>query len=210
MNTYLFQSLNIINSTQSKPNVMNYLFDDLITVRKHMKNPFNSFIEFLRHSKKTVLLILIVAAITITFTTTISMLLSRIDNYFFPSLGTIRTTGVNASIQFIDWGTIYPGTLTNRSFYVQSRSNIETTLNLTVANWTFRDSEGNNVTGALPIKPADAMNVTWNYTGALVSPGKKIYVTLTLWASNDARFINYLIDKRVEEFSFDIHIYAKE
>lgn len=189
---------------------MNYLLDNLRVVRKHMKNLFNSFIEFLRHSKKTVLLILIVAAITITFTTAISILLTRIDNLTFPSLGTIRTTGVNASIQYIDWGTIYPGTLTNCSFYVQSQSNIETTLNLTAANWTFRDSEGNNVTRSLPIKPADAMNVTWNYTGALVSPGKKIYVTLTLKASNDISFINYLIDERVEEFSFDIHIYAKE
>lgn len=175
-----------------------------------MKNPFNSFIEFLRHSKKTVLLILIVAAITLILSTLISMLLSRIYNYDLPSLGTIRTTGVNASIQFIDWGTIYPGTLTNRSFYVQSQSNIETTLNLTAANWTFRDSEGNNVTGSLPIKPAEAMNVTWNYTGTLVSPGEEIYVTITLWASDDARFINYLIDKKVEEFSFDIHIYAKD
>jgi hypothetical protein len=189
---------------------MNYLFVDLIAVSKHMKNLFNSLIEFLRHSKKTVLLILIVAATTLIFSTMISIWLSRFGNYLIPSLGTIHTTGVNASIQFIDWGTIYPGTLTNHSFHVQSQSNIETTLNLTAANWTFRDSEGNNVTGSLPIKPADAMNVTWNYTGALVSPGKKIYVTLTLWASNDIRFINYLIDKRVEEFSFDMHIYAKE
>jgi hypothetical protein len=198
---------------------MNYLFDDLIAVRKHMKNLFNSFIEFLRHSKKTVLLILIVAATTLIFSTMISIWLSSFDNYLIPSLGTIHTTGVNAyggnitlkdGNQSIDWGTIYPGTFTNRSFYVQSQSNIETTLNLTAANWTFRDSEGNNVTGSLPMKPADAMNVTWNYTGALVSPGKKIYVTLTLWASNDIRFINYLIDKRVEEFSFDMHIYAKE
>lgn len=199
-----------MNSTQLKPNVMNYLFDDLIAVRKYMKNLFNSFIEFLRHSKKTVLLILIVAAITITLSTMISIWLSRFDNYLIPSLGTIRTTGVNASIQYIDWGTIYTGTLTNRSFYIQSQSNIETTLNLTAANWTFRDSKGNNVTGSLPMKPADAMNVTWNYTGALVSPGEKIYVTLTLWTSDDIRFINYLIDERVKEFSFDIHIYAKE
>jgi len=186
-----------------------------------MKNLINSFIEFLRHSKKTVLLILIVAAITIILSTTISMLLSRIYNYHIPSLGTIRTTGVEAyggnitlkeGEQCIDWGTIYTGALTTRSFHVESRSNIETTLNFTAANWTFRDSDGNNATGSLAsyIKFADAVNITWNYTGALVGPGDEIYVTLTLWTSDDIRFINYLIDERVEEFSFDIHIYAEE
>ena len=185
-----------------------------------MKNLINSFIEFLRHSKKTVLLILVVAAITIILSTTISMLLSRIHNYHIPSLGTIRTTGVKAyggnitlkeGKQCIDWGTIYTGALTNRSFHVKSQSNIETTLNLTAANWTFRDFEGNNVTGSLPTECADVPPpVTCNCTGALLSPGEEIYVTLTLWASDDIRFINYLIDERVTEFSFDIHIYAKE
>ena len=201
---------------------MNYLFDDLIAVSKHMKNLFNSFIEFLRHSKKTVLLILIVATTTLIFSTMISIWLSKFDNYLIPSLGTIHTTGVEAyggnitlkdGNQSIDWGTTYPGTFTNRSFYVQSQSNIETTLNLTTGNWTFRDSEGKNVTESLAnynITRPLAMNVTCNSTGTRLSPNEVIYVTLTLWASNDARFINYLIDKRVEEFSLDIHIYAKE
>ena len=59
---------------------MNYLLDNLIDVRKHMKNLFNSFIEFLRQSKKTVLLIIVVAAITVVLTTLILMLLNTIDN----------------------------------------------------------------------------------------------------------------------------------
>jgi len=222
MNTCLFQSLNIINSTQLKPNVMNYLFDDLITVRKHMKNLFNSFIEFLRHSKKTVLLIIVVAATTLILSTTISIWLSRFDNYLIPSLGTIRTTGVetyggNITLtakeeQQIDWGTIYPGTSTNRSFYIKSRSSIETTLNYTTGNWTFLDSEGKNVTESLAsyISRPLAMDTTWDYNGTPISPKEEIYVTLTLRAFGDIRFINYLIDEEVEEFSFDIHIYAEE
>jgi len=181
----------------------------------NLKDLFDSFIEFLRHSKKTVLLIIVVAAITLILSTIISMLLTRIDNYSFPSLGTIRTTGVNASIQFIDWGTIYPGTLTNRSFYIQSESNVETILMLETANYTLLDPDDNNVTDSLPgdIDPSDALNVTWSSTGTRIgppiSPGEEIYVTLTMWASNDISFINYLIDNRVQEFSFDIRIYAK-
>jgi len=186
-----------------------------------MKNLFNSFIEFLRHSKKTALLILIVAATTLILSTMISIWLSSFDNYLIPSLGTIHTTRVKAyggnitlkdGNQSIDWGTIYPGTFTNRSFYVQSQSNIETTLNLTTGNWTFRDSEGGNVTESLAsyIPRPLAMDLTWDYNGTPISPKEEIYVTLTLWASNDIRFINYLIDKKVEEFSLDIHIYAKE
>jgi len=180
---------------------------------------FNSFIEFLHRSKKTVLLIIIVATITMILATIISL---AGEHYVISNLGTIRTSGVKAyggditlkvEKQRIDWGTIYPGTFTNRSFYIKSQSNIKTTLNLTTASWTFQDSQGKNVTESLAtynIKREQAMNLTWNYTGALVSPGEEIHVTLTLWASNDISFINYLISKKVQGFSFDIHIYAEE
>jgi len=187
-----------------------------------MKDAPNSLIGSLRSSKRKILLIAITVVITLIVSSLISIWLSRFDNYLILSLGTIHTTGFKAyegnitgkdGNQSIDWGTIYPGTLTNRSFYVQSQSNIETTLNFTTGNWTFRDSEGKNVTESLAnytITRQLAMNVTCNATGTRISPNEEIHVTLTLRASDDIRFINYLIDKRVKEFSFDIHIYAEE
>lgn len=158
---------------------------------------------------------------TIALSTTISMFLSRIDNLTYPSIGTIHVLRVEAyegdiklenQTKYIDWGTVYPGTLTNRSIYIRSKSNIETILNLTTANWTFRDSDDKNVTGFLAsyMKPALAMNLTWNYTDTPISPDEEIYVTLTLRASDDIPFINYLTDKKVAGFSFDIHIRAEE
>jgi len=61
-----------------------------------MRNRIRSFIVFLRSSKKTVLLILIVTVASIAITTTISILLSKIDNLYVPSLATIKTIGVEA------------------------------------------------------------------------------------------------------------------
>jgi len=178
-----------------------------------MKHFFTSLIEFLRRSKKTMLLILVVVAITIILNTTISMLLSRINHLRIPSLGTIRTFGVQAyggnitlkdGIQYVDWGTIYPGVLTNRSLYLRSKSNVETILNLTTANWTFYDSEDKIVTGF----NASYINLGWNYTDTLISPNEEIYVTLTLKASVESSFINDLIINKVEKFNFDIIITA--
>ncbi len=186
--------------------------NELTALRKRVEQFLNSLVKFLRHSKKTLLLILVVAAITVALTTGISILLTSVDNLTFPSLGTIRTTRLKASIEYIDWGTIYPGTLTTHSLYVQSESNIKTTLILETENWTFRDSEGRNVTESLAtyIKRPLAMNLTWDYAGTPVNPGEKIYVTLTLQAYDNIQFINYIINENVQRFSFDIHIYAKE
>jgi hypothetical protein len=159
---------------------------------------------------------------TITLTTAISIWLSRVNHLYIPSLGNIRTYGVEAyegnittidGKQHIDWGTTYPGTLTNRSFYVKSKSNVESVLIFEFLNWTFRDSNGNNVTGSLSsynIKLSDAMNTKCDHNGTIISPNEEIYVTLTLWAYDDISFINYLIDEKVKEFSFDICIYASK
>ncbi len=180
-----------------------------------MKLSFDSFTKLLRPSKKTVLLILVVAAVTILLSAIISIWLSRVTNLKVPSIGTIRTFGVEAyggdiklkeGEQYIDWGTIYPGTLTNRSFYIRSKSSIEAILNLDTANWTFRDSDGKIVTGP----NNNYMSLTWNYTDTPVDPGEVIMVALTLSASSSSSFIDYLMASDVRDFSFDIVIFASE
>jgi hypothetical protein len=168
-----------------------------------MRSKIHSFIAFLGSSKKTVLLILIVAAASIVITTTISMLLSKIDNLYVPSLGTIKTIGVEAywdsscenKTETIDWGTIWPGSTKNVSFYLLSISNFEAILNLYTTNWN-------------PANISDFMDLSWNYNGTLLNPGEIIPVTLTLSASSSDSFIRYLIDNDVKVFSFDIHIVA--
>lgn len=171
--------------------------------------------KFPRPSKKTLLLILVVAAITLLFSTLISMWLSKFDNLHVPSVGTLRTIGVEAyggnitideqGNQYINWSTIYTGASENRSFYLRSKSNVKTILNLTTANWTFYDSENKIVTGF----NASYLNLGWDYNNTLISPFEEIYVTLTLKASVESSFINALIINKVEKFSFDIIITAK-
>jgi hypothetical protein len=166
-----------------------------------MRNRIRSFIVFLRSSKKTVLLILIVTVASIAITTTISILLSKIDNLNFPSLATIKTIGVEAywypncenKTKTIHWGTIWPGSSTNKTFYIRSISNFKATLNLNATNW--------NTTNI-----SDYINLSWNYNGTPLNPGEIIQVTLTLSAPLSDSFIYYLITNDVKDFNFDIVI----
>lgn len=179
-----------------------------------MKISFSSIANFLKGVKKIILLIIIVSATTVAVTTIVSMWLSRYHNLRFPSLGTIHVVGVEVhggdinktqeGIPFIDWGTVYPGTTTNHSFYINNTGNTPVTLSLKISNLTFQDAENRNVTGNLPIE--NPLNLTWNYDNTLLEQKEEIYVTLTLTASSSLDFLDYLIAYDVSKFSFDIVI----
>jgi len=168
-----------------------------------MRNRFHSFIAFLRSSKKTLLLVLIVAVASIAVTTAISILLSKIDKLYVPSLATIKTIGVEAywdpncenKTETIDWGTIWPGSSKNVTLYIRSVSNFEATLNLNATNWN-------------PVNISDYISLSWSYYGKPLDPGEIIQVTLTLSASSSDSFLHYLIANSVKDFSFDIIISA--
>jgi len=144
------------------------------------------------------------------------MWLSSYHNLRFPSLGTIRVIGVEAyggnltivqdGKRYIDWGTIYPGSLINRSFYVKSKSNMPVTLKLSISNINFKNSKGENVSETLSLK--DPLSLTWNYNNTLLKPNEEIYVTLTLKASSEIIFIDYLVANNVTDFIFDMVITA--
>ena len=94
----------------------------------------------------------------------------------------------------------------NRSFYVQSKSNIKTKLIIKYGNWTFLNSQNQPVTGNL----SAYMNLTSPQNKTIMNPNEKIYVTLTLSASSSPNFVNELVTKDVQGFSFDIYIYPSE
>ncbi|MGB9854569.1 MAG: hypothetical protein ACPLRY_07185 [Candidatus Bathyarchaeales archaeon] len=153
---------------------------------------------------------------TLIVSTFVSMWISSFQNMRFPSLGTIQVVGVEVyggnisttqnGAQCIDWGTVYPGSVINCSFYVKSKSNMPVTLNLSISNINFKNSKGENITQAPPIN--EPLSLKWNYTDTVLNPKDAIYVTLTLKASSDNLFVEYLIDNAVKEFSFDIIITA--
>jgi hypothetical protein len=168
-------------------------------------------LKVLRPSK-TVLLVIGVAAITLSLNILITTWLSSHHNQQFLSLGTIHTISVEAyggdiiiknGVDNVDWGTVYVGTSTNRSVFIRSKSNIPTTLTLEALNWTYTDPNGQK---ALPPN-STYMTLTWNYTNITIDPDQVIPVTLTLNVSSDTALIDYLITNHVTQFSFDIHIY---
>ena len=182
-----------------------------------MKDTFGSFVKFLRSSKRAILLITITAVITLIVSSLISIWLSRVTDWNFSTIGTIKTVGVeaywdldlkNKTEETFDWGTIYMGTSTNITLYLRSISNIETTLNLTAMNWTFYNRD--KIVVQPPANISECMDLSWNYNETTVHPGEIIQVTLTLKAYSSNPFILYLITNDVEEFSVDISISTSE
>lgn len=160
------------------------------------------------------MLIIIVSAATLLISTIVSIWLNSFHNLRFPSIGTIQAIGVevydgNITVQggkqIIDWGTVYPGSFTNRSLYIRSISNIPIRLSLMISNITFTNSTDQNVTASLTGNP---LSLTWDYDNTPLNPKATIYVTLTLQMSHDQSFIDFLIEYRVTSFSFDIIITA--
>jgi len=170
-----------------------------------MKESLSSLIKSLRSSKRTILLIAITAVVTITISAIISIWLSKTINFYVPSLGNIKTIGVEAywdenlenKTEVIDWGTTWPGSSKNFTLYIRSISNTETTLLLNTTNWK-------------PSNISEYMNLSWSYNGTTLYPSETIQVTLTLTASSSSNFLLYLITNDVKEFSFDIIISASE
>lgn len=157
-----------------------------------------------RASKRNILLILVVAATTLIVSTTVSILLQRTIHTNLPSLGTIRTLGVEADLEQIDWGTLWLGSASNATVTLTSISNIPTTLNLTIVDLRFYNT--NQTLTKPPATISDHMNLTWNYNGSLINPGDSIQVTLILSAEYSTDFVHYLIENDIKRFSLDILI----
>jgi hypothetical protein len=168
-------------------------------------NVFNSFSAFLRRQKKILLLIFVVAATTTLITSAISLWFSNFHNLTLPSVGTIKTIGVEAywdsdcenKTEFIDWDLMQPGSTKNVSLYIRSVSNVETILDLFAANFT-------------PAGISEYITLSWNYNGNVLKPNGLINLTIFLAVSNEYSFAQYLAVNEVKNFSLDIHIVPYE
>lgn len=185
-----------------------------------MKIPLNSVVQFLKRSKKTIALIIIVSAATLLISTAVSIWLSRFHNLRFASLGTIIVKGAKAyggdiktdaqGTLTIDWGTVYPRVPVTRSFNISSDSNVPVTLillDVTSANITFFNSNGEIVTETLPVERP--ITLSSNFNSTTLEPNEVIYATLTLEFSSHPDFLQYLIENKVTSFSFEIVIIAQ-
>lgn len=175
-----------------------------IQKEKTMKAFSSFFALFCRH-KKTLLLIFVVSTATTLISSAIAIWLSNFHNMTLPTIGTIRTIGVEAywdtnlenRTETIDWGTISPGVTKNVTLYIRSVSNVKTTLHIFESDVS-------------PSKISNYLDLSWDYDGALLDPGEIIPVTLFLSASPSKNFMYYLVDSNVKTFSINIHLVAEE
>ena len=183
-----------------------------ITMNSNIKGQIRRRLRIIVPSRKTVLLIIVVAIVAVGLNALVATLLERYQDFHVPSTGNIYALGFDAyggnittsnGTQYIDWGATYVGGQTNRSFYLRSKSNIETKMNLTTANWTYVNTQGQ-----IAEAPTTSFIIlTWDYDNSTIKPNQEIYVALTLSVPYEADFVEYLITNKVTRFSFDIHIY---
>jgi hypothetical protein len=132
-------------------------------------------------------------------------MLSKTSNLTVPSLGTVKTIGVETywdqnrenKTEEINWDEMVIGSSKNVTFYIRSTSNYKITLKLNVTDWN-------------PANISDYMNLSWDYNGEKLDHGETIQVTLTLSSSYSQSFVNYLISENVQKFSLDMHIVASD
>jgi hypothetical protein len=186
----------------------------MLTHQEHRR--LHSASDFLRLHRKTIFLIVTVAAITLIVSGIISIMLDSNSIIGLPSVGYIHTVGVKAywdptlqnQTAQINWGTVYTGSAYNVTLYLQSTSNVPTTLGLAITNWTYINT--NNTVAAGPSDSTPYMNLTWNYNNQTLNPGQTFQTTLTLTTDNSAGFVTFLISNGVTQFSMDITIQANE
>lgn len=102
-----------------------------------------------------------------------------------PELGIYQYGNYTKEVTEIDWGTLYPGSTANETFYLHNEGYSPLMLSMYVANWQ-------------PPMAATYMNCTWDYDGSLLESGGKRPVTFSLSVSPDV--------ENITTFSFDIHI----
>lgn len=154
-----------------------------------------------RHGRVILLILFVgISATTLTIATVFWLHSNKVLR--IPSIGNIHVLGVEAyggNISFekgetyLNWGVISPGQQVVRSFFLRSVSNIETLISLNTSNWE-------------PSNFSDYMELTWDYDGSALRPGKSIWVNLTLEASSSDVFREYLSENRIDSFRFDIVI----
>jgi hypothetical protein len=100
------------------------------------------------------------------------------SNRSFSNTGTITTVNVGAYqdvgctqvLSSIDWGSVVPGSSSNRTIYVKNTGNAPISLNMTVNTWS-------------PSGAANYMGLTWNQESTVLNVGNSVATLLVLSVS---------------------------
>jgi hypothetical protein len=165
-----------------------------------------ALLRFLRQSRKTILLIAVVAVITLISSASIAIWLDHSYRIHLPTVGTIRLIGLEVyggDIQStngnfsLDLGEIRMGTPKTVSFLLRNKSNILTTLSITLNNW-------------IPEGLQPFMTISWNYTGEKIAPNGEIPISIDITTENSEEFVDYIVTNDVKSFSLSLTIQAVE
>ncbi len=162
--------------------------------------------SFLYKSRRTLLLIVIVVAVTIVSNTVIALWLSSSYDLTVPSVGTIHVIGVEAyggdlksaeGVPYVDWGTLQLGDSRRVSFYLRNTGNVRTRLALNVTDWN-------------PEGMGSYITLSWNYNGTQLSPKEDILVVFALVTPDTRDFAHYIASNNIQLYNFTMYIYAQD
>lgn len=170
-----------------------------------LRKQISSLFEPAKKSRKILLLLVIVAISSITVTSMISIMLSRITNLYVPSLGVIKTIEVETywdpecqnPRDVMNWGEIEPGKTVETTVYIKSVSNFIVSLTLKLTDWS-------------PPDISNYITITWDYDGTLLKPGEAIPVTMNLETSSSDEFVYYLVENEITNFNVAVHFIASD
>jgi len=100
-------------------------------------------------------------------------------------VGVYRDANCSTAVEYLDWGTIEPGSAQNITLFIRNEGNQVATLFLKTENWT-------------PITASNYLSLSWNYDGRMLSPMGVIEVILSLSVSPNI--------ENIVGFSFDVII----
>lgn len=190
-------------------NFLRYIPKKAVTACVFLKKTVVSLTQFLYRSRKTFLLVVAVALITLIFSFSIfsgfNTLIGEGDRSI-PTTGTVKLQNLEiysgdvkydstSGAVYVDWGELTLGASKNATFQVKSNSNVDVKLGLNVTNWAPKGIE-------------DYLTISWDYNGTRLYPEEAIPVTVNLTVSASEEFIDFLVTNEVTAFGFDITIYA--
>ena len=165
---------------------------------------YRTFSRFSKLSNKRLLLLVVAVAIaSVVGTTTISVLLSHHGNWTIPSIGTVKTVGVDVykdhglgfKLERVEWGEIWVGESKTVTIYVRSISNNPIQLLIQATDWN-------------PSFVSSYMSLSWDYSNTEISPGEVLPIRITLNTQLSYSFIKQLASNNIQNFNVNICIAA--
>lgn len=118
-----------------------------------------------------IIVALIVAAIGITYAA-LQYFYSISNQGNILSISCVVQDAAGLSITNINWGTLDPGSTTDKLVYVKNDGSVQISLSIATEAW-------------IPVQASDYLTLSWNYTGQILNPNDQIPAILTLTVSSD-------------------------